>query len=345
MTEEKYKKLNSYLNEVFIELEKRDKFLIKNILNIGWLNEQFLKYINNKDLSVIIKQNNLTFEDIFLLAREIIESIDENYLPDYDNLIKTGEIEFFYNNEINDSRCAFYHRNNMCTLDINRNFTYDDAISTVHEYMHRTNMKNIDSENRYLLTEFISIYFEIYTEKYMIEQKQIPKDEVANNFRLMGTKRSSYNFNSYYLELSLFYSEGNLDSESYKNSILTKEEYESECLKMLEDFEQIEKEYNFEILYEKEYDNDELRTKFASKFTSNYRYILGFLLAVYALKYSDVEKIKKLNEYITDRKHEDLGIIELLKMIDINLNEDHFYDELFNCLDEYVEKYQNVKNR
>ena len=114
---------------------------------------------------------------------------------------------------------------------------------------------------------------------------------------------------------------------------------------MLEDFEQIEKEYNFEILYEKEYDNDELRTKLASKFTSNYRYILGFLLAVYALKYSDVEKIKKLNEYITDRKHEDLGIIELLKMIDINLNEDHFYDELFNCLDEYVEKYQNVKNR
>ena len=85
MNEEKFKKLNNYLNEAFIELEKRDKFLIKNILNIGWLNEQFLKYINNKDLSVIIKQNNLTFEDIFLLAREIIGSIDEKYLPDYDN--------------------------------------------------------------------------------------------------------------------------------------------------------------------------------------------------------------------------------------------------------------------
>ena len=101
-----YNKLNGYLNEICNYLEKNDSFLLNNISILSKLNDQFLQFMDtyyNLDNQTI--QNHLTFEDVYLLAREIIESIDPNYLPDFDNLIKNGELNFIYDQEEGCSYC------------------------------------------------------------------------------------------------------------------------------------------------------------------------------------------------------------------------------------------------
>lgn len=51
MTPEEYKKLNDYLNLIFLELNKYDYFLLNNIRPISILNEMFNSFIWDYDLS------------------------------------------------------------------------------------------------------------------------------------------------------------------------------------------------------------------------------------------------------------------------------------------------------
>ncbi len=85
--EEIYNKLNGYLNEICNYLRKSNSFLLDNIKGIAMLNDDFLEHIDKYDLDNRVVQNKLTYEDVFLLAREIVESIDECYLSEFDNLI------------------------------------------------------------------------------------------------------------------------------------------------------------------------------------------------------------------------------------------------------------------
>ena len=96
MAEQDYKELNKYINDVLMILLKQDSFLITNIEEISRLNDTFLDFMDNYELKENYKENHLTFNDIYLLAREIIESIDKKYLTLYDGLIESGSLEFMY---------------------------------------------------------------------------------------------------------------------------------------------------------------------------------------------------------------------------------------------------------
>ena len=86
MTEEMYKRLNDYLNDIFIELDKKDKIFVDNLKSIVILNTIIDKLFNGCITSEC-KVNNLSFNDVFLLGREIIEYINPKYLEEYDELI------------------------------------------------------------------------------------------------------------------------------------------------------------------------------------------------------------------------------------------------------------------
>ena len=128
MTIEEYNKLNSYLNAIFVILNDYDYFLIKNIFKIGKLNQEYLTTISKYAFPSNTKENNLTFEDVYLITREIISTIDTNYLAEYDKLIEIGILDFGYENEYSDSE--FVHENNL--INIRREFNYNDVISLVH---------------------------------------------------------------------------------------------------------------------------------------------------------------------------------------------------------------------
>ena len=53
------------------------------------------------------KENSLTYQDVCDCARRIIESIDKDYLPLYDDLISTGKLDFSYNSEYFDSHFSY----------------------------------------------------------------------------------------------------------------------------------------------------------------------------------------------------------------------------------------------
>lgn len=344
MTEEQYRKLNNYLNNIFIYLEKKDSFLLENINGIGILNEKFSKFIKNYSLENKIEENTLTFNDVYLIARKIIEIINKDYLEKFDKLIETGQLDFSYNNEYFDSH--YVNENGQDIININRIFNYGDVILLIHEFIHYTNDKEKYSINRYLLTEFLSIYFELYSINFLIDNKNISKNEIDYFDRLTSTKKKSNRFSWYESVLLAYEKFGSIDNNSVnllKEYYLKikEEQFNKECLNVLNNLERIEKEYNEKIKYEKQFNINELTSKLCFNLEADYRYILGTILAFYAIKYCKIEDIVYLNDHINDEKYAYMDIYEILLSIGIDLNSQHFNENTFVGMEEFINKYNN----
>lgn len=343
MTKEQYKKLNNYLNDVFLYLEKIDYVLIENIASIGILNEKFNKFIKNYSLENKIEENVLTFDDVYLIAREIIENINKDYLEKFDKLIETGQLDFSYNNEYFDSYYA--NDNGQDIININRTFNYSDVILLIHEFIHYTNAKERCSINRYILTEFLSIYFEIYAKNFLINNKKIPKEEIDYFDRLTTVEIKSNRFSWYEAVLLAYEKFGNIDNNSVnllKEYYLNiEEQFNKECLSVLNKFEKIEKEYNEEIKYEKQFNINELGPKLCLTISNDYRYILGTIFAFYAIKYCKMKDIVYLNDHINDEKYAHMSVYEILLSIGIDLNSAHFNENTFVGIEEFINMYNN----
>lgn len=349
MSEQDYKELNDYMNEIFKRLEVNDSFLLRNLLPITNINGSFINFMKNYHLEINKKENNLTFEDVYLLAREIIESINPNYLKDYDNLIKSGELDFDYENNLYCSLFTYFDNDFNYLIDIKRNFNYDDVLFMVHEFMHYTNGKHKKSNNRYLLTEFLSIYFENYALDYLLK-KGINKKEINYNDRFISTLRSAKAFNIYVTSLLSYKNFGSIDLNNlpFINQYffeITKEQFENECSKILNKIRNIKKEYESEIMTE-DFDEDELNDRLLKLFNNNYRYVFGTLLAIYADKYCDMKDIVNLNDHINDEKYGNMDLIELLNLFNIpNIDSKDFLLKLSSALKEYTQKYNKEKSR
>ena len=329
MNEEKYQKLNYYLNGVFKELENNDAFLLRNILNLARLSDDYVHLTDNYNFKIYNKQNNLTFNDVYLLAREIVEGIDKNYLEYYDKLIENGILDFSYNHEYPVSQFLWNDEKEIRLININRNFNYIDVTSLIHEFMHYMNhIDNKLSNNRYLLTEDISIYFEEYAKRYLI-QKGISKEELFLNERIMSTKRTASNFNWYSLIFLAYEKFGNIDNNTYKflNEYflsIEKEEFEEECSKALKLCERIHEKYKFEYKMKSEDLNgfeDNLFRKLIEFVNKDYRYILGTYIAYYALEHSSLEKMVYLCNHINEYSYSKMDPIDVLKYANIDIYE------------------------
>lgn len=311
MTLEQYEKLNYYLNGCFKELEKSDSFLLANIECFARMSDDYVHMTNNYKFEVYTEQNNLSYNDVYLLAREIIESIDKDYLKYYDELIESGKLDFSYSNDYPGSAFIYCLKKDERIININRNFNYTDVLVLVHEFMHYMNgLGDEFSFNRNLLTEAISIYFEEYARNYLLD-KGIPKEELYFNERIILTRETASNFNWYSFILIAYNRFGNIDENTYKLLSdfvcpITKEELEEECQKVLKVLDKRKEEFDFEYKMleensEKNYEN-ELFNDLVKLVNKNYKYIFGTLIAYYALKYSTVEKMTYLCNHINDLK-------------------------------------------
>lgn len=99
MNEEMYKKLNSYLNDFFIKAQHFDPIFIENLDGYCALSKLIMNKFNGTFKKWKIKENNLTFSDVYLIAREIIASIDAKYLDKYDQILQNGILDFSYEAE------------------------------------------------------------------------------------------------------------------------------------------------------------------------------------------------------------------------------------------------------
>ena len=335
MTEEMYKRLNDYLNDIFIELDKKDKIFVDNLKSIVILNTIIDKLFNGCITSEC-KVNNLSFNDVFLLGREIIEYINPKYLEEYDELISSGKLEFNY-----DGNCesAVYYKLNsdIKFIDIERHFNYEDVITLIHEFIHYSELKekNKTTYNREFLTEFIAIYFEKIAEKYLIEEKNVPIDEISLNLREISLYRHNREFYEYSVILLAYEKFGNIN-ENTTNDLdkllkFKDNSFERECIELLQKFDKINETNN-------EKDSVIKMTKLVNY---NYKYIVGTFLAHYALEHSKIEDMVKLNDNINTEEYVNLSVEEILNTVGIKINEEMInqtVDIIKNSIHHYEEK-------
>lgn len=362
MKKEDYKRLNDYLNDAFIYLSGYDRFFIQNMQSIFILNNMLYGKLNDIDLEHKFHKNNLTFEDVLELARSEIEKINPNYLKEFDKLIDSGCLEFFLkeknitikesddyeklseieNNEEeirNDSVCSY--NNGDYFIDLARKYNYDDVLVLIHEFMHSRNLSKNMGEYRYILTEFFSIYFEMLSQKNLLENG-INTSELDIFDRIKDTGKISKKINKYYIVFMSYNLLGNIKENSYedleKYNIVssTKEEFESVCMYLLKYFDYQKIQYNNES---KEFNLYDYRKCISKLFSSGYRYLYGTLFACYLLENGNKDKIVWLNDNINDEEIKNMNLIDVLKIIGIDLTDENIDAKLVESAQNY---YKNL---
>ena len=355
-----YKRLNDYLNDAFIYLSENDGFFIQNMDNIFPLNSILYENLKGIDLRHNFHKNNLTYEDVFNLARNEIEKINPNYLEDFDKLIESGRLEFFLheqnmiikestyyenlseieNNEEetrNDSIC-FYTEDGYF-IDLARTHNYNDVLMLIHEFIHSTNSSKNMGEYRYILTEFFSIYFEMLSQKELLENGINPS-ELDIFDRIKNTGKISKKIVKYDLAFMAYNLFGNVKEDSYeyleKYHIVssTKKEFECACVRLLKYFDYQKIQYNNES---KEFNLHDYRKCISKLFSSGYRYLLGTLFSCYLLENGNKDKVVWLNDHINDEEIKNMNFIDVLKIIGIDLTDENIDAKLFYSAQNYYE--------
>ena len=295
MKKEDYKRLNDYLNDAFIYLSKYDGFFIQNMQSIFILNNMLYENLKGIDLRHNFHKNNLTYEDVFNLARNEIEKFNPNYLENFDKLIDSGRLGLFKQEEnitIKESRdyeklsevenneeetrntsICFYTEDDYF-IDLARTYNYDDVLSLIHEFIHSTNLSKNMGEYRYILTEFFSIYFEMLSQKDLLENG-INTSELDIFDRIKSTGMISKIIVGYDIAFMAYNLFGNIKEDSYedleKYHIVssTKEEFKSACIYLLKYFDYQKIEYNNR---NEEFNLQDYRKCISKLFSSGYRY-------------------------------------------------------------------------
>lgn len=360
MKKEDYKRLNDYLNDTFIYLSKYDGFFIQNMQSIFILNNMLYEKLKGIDLKHNFHKNNLTFEDVFELARNEIEKINSNYLEEFDRLIDSGRLEFFFheqnmiikestyyenlseieNNEEeirNDSVCSY--NNGDYFIDLARTHNYNDVLMLIHEFIHSTNSSKNMGEYRYILTEFFSIYFEMLSQKDLLENGINPSElDIFDRIKSTGKiSKEIIEYDLVFISYNLF---GNIKENSYEDLkkyhivLSTKKEFECACVRLLKYFDYQKIVYNNE---NKEFNLYNYRKHISKMFSSGYRYLYGTLFACHLLENGNKDKIVWLNDHINDEEIKNMNLTDVLKIIGIDLTDENIDAKLVDSAQNYYE--------
>ena len=345
MNKEDYQKLNSYLNEIFKYMEEEDKFLLENYNLIFLLSEKLYNKLQDIDTEYYQVTNDLTFMDVYNIAREIIESINPNYLKLYDKIMNNGELNFSFNGE-EDNYFLNLDDKNVGLINIMREYNYQDVIKLVHEFAHYINIKGKKSTNiGYILEEFIARKFELYAIKYLMD-KEIPEEEINPHVTVDLLLDDLYNFIYSYPLLVSYYNFGSIDEKTselfskyfYK---IDKDNFERYCNNVLEKFKITESEcVNASMKDDENIDSIDIVMEQSKYLSDGYRYILGGMLAFYDF---DINCIIDITDNINTKKYESTSLFEFLNMLNIDITTDDFIDKVVHNISDFVNK--NSKKR
>ena len=343
MTKQDYDKLNNYLNEIFKILNNYDRFLTKHIEKIARINDAYLIFMSKHNFSEQTVKNNLTYYEVYDLARKIVACISPKYLYLYDSLLPSGKLDFGYDNEY--GRSCFECCNSL--INVKRSFNYGDVLVLIHEFIHYTNSNTQNSNNRYLLTEFFSIYFELFAVDYLTNMGFFSA-EIGVNRRLQFTISDAEALASYEIVFLAYEKFGNITEDTFVDLnryflSISDEDFESDCKNLLENLEQKENDYRQKIRYEKPFEFGEFID--VLPFFDNYRYLLGTLLAFYARENFKIEDVVYLNDHINDDNLGNLKMSDLLKRLGVDINSSDFITKALDGIDNYIKKYNNEKSR
>ena len=333
-----FDKINNYFNKLALHIfeskdieNKYERFLELNDFFISFFQPIYFKYegefnVNNKEI-------NLSIEDVINITKEILGTISEEYVLLIDELITSGKLDFSYNNEYSDSHFKLECKNSIITkeININRVFNYTDVRTLIHEFMHYISSVKNGFKNK-LLTEFISIYFELYTNKYIYDKYNTDISELNYADRIVNVYKRCRHIQYMQIPFATYKRYGNLDKDSYKlaNEIMSPYEdydYFNECNRIISFINKYE--------IDKKEDEELLMEEF-------HYYFYATMLALYGQVKFDMKKMVNLANNISNEENEDLDLIELLNKYNLHIEDD--FDLLpVEEIEKYIEFFNNKK--
>ena len=159
---------------------------------------------------------NLSNERIIELSKEIIESINPNFVSIFNNFVKNKSIKirksFIYDNITKFHPASYNRKFKKLTkttsekIILYKNPDYCSVCTLIHEFMHVLNHRkekvytNLDNNKniRTEFTEFISIYFEFYAREYLMKKYGINNNQIDFSERFITSKSCAiYDLKSY----------------------------------------------------------------------------------------------------------------------------------------------------
>ena len=104
--QEVYTKLNNYLNDWFVRVEKEDPVFHENLYNIFLVTNSICKRKLDDSIYEKIENPRMDFITCIFYARQIIESIDCGMLEKFDEVLNNGIINI--NEEFDENDNSYY---------------------------------------------------------------------------------------------------------------------------------------------------------------------------------------------------------------------------------------------
>ena len=191
-----------------------------------------------------------------------------------------------------------------------------------------------------MLSEYISIYFEIYTYE-LLKKQGVNLNQLNLNYRLYDLSECCDFIADKGFFLYTFDKLGNYNDDIYKYinySSIPKDVLKEELLLELNKFEKMEDKYN---------NSEKLKERFSkseyyimNQYSNDYRYLLGTLLAYYSLYNLTKEDVLKLNEALINNK--EITFDDALKIIKLKINDDTI-NKCIESIKRYVSENDLIK--
>ncbi len=342
MEEIDYKLINDYFNNISLRMFK-DKDIEDNFLSIIRLNDKYNKFIGdrllkNKTYYKHLDEVKMSYIDVINITKEIINTINPKYTEIIDNLLSNGKLDFAYEDGIYHDSYVIYNRHTKNKLiNINRTFTFNDVVILIHEFMHYVTSIST-SFNDYIITEFISIYFELYANIYLLNNYNPSLSSIYYEERLLSSYKRSDSIYGIEFPFIAYINFGNLNENSYNlvNQYIlpyTKKNYEFECNKVIR---LIEKENNEKNKY--------IQSSQFSLIERNIYYFLATIMAFYVRGKYDMKDVINLAENVSNDEKYDLSLFEIFKKYNLKI-EDDIFNITFDEIEKYLSLFENKKQR
>lgn len=334
--EELIEKVKNKLSNMSSEISEIDyNNLFKMIRMSDRLIDYFLDLHIDLDNTKKNKKNVLISKEIlFSLTREIIEIIDKDYVQEFDLFVKQKRITFsnfpvssqIFNltpNNLDKTRyMVFGNSPKIAYIQLTRCFNYSDVVSLVHEFMHHTNrfLSSVDDVNSQKYTEYISIYFEFFALDYLVNEKNVKKEDINCEWRLSNTKKCTHYFYNMII-IYLYKLTGDISFKQFCDFVTSNNIHVN-----VENFDEYLKNINKMIN-----NND----KFEDIIEKAKRYFLGTLLAFSTRENYNPSYALEFNKSLTSNKYDK----DKAKEIERRYEEIEKDDSVYIGMDKYINKY------
>lgn len=250
-----------------------------------------------------IEYSKMDIKESISFVKEFLSTIDKKYLDIFDKSLNDGTFELFLPEDDLVDRPDYPITTPMpqASINIPVSNTIEDGVIIIHEFFHYLN----DSEDiirvRDIFTEMISIYFELRYYQFLINKGY---DDIALNNEIYDRIDNSFDSAN-----TLCFSSSSLDIYNNTGNINRKN------IRFIDKYRNL---YENHIKNINEFKDDDEFVDIINEFRENLSYVIGTLLAFFALREPKVYdvKIKYINDNINTMKIE-----ELLKVLDTKITD------------------------